>query len=82
MPPCVGAALLAAFGCGGGGNDTSVGAGTGHGAVAPAAAADASTVAAAGLRTVTYHGVAVRRPRPTGRCTTSPPTRRRACAST
>jgi len=51
-----GAALLAAFGCGGGGNDASVGTGTSDRAVAPAADAP-STVAANGLQTVTYHGV-------------------------
>ena len=52
----VGAALLAAFGCGGGGNDASVGTGTRERAVAPAADAS-STVGANGLRTVTYRGV-------------------------
>ena len=53
-----GAALLAAFGCGGGGSDTSVGTGTRDTAVTPAADASAdSTVGANGLRTVTYHGV-------------------------
>jgi hypothetical protein len=55
----VGAALLAAFGCGGGGNDASVRAGT-HDRVVPAADAPAdptATVAATGLQTVTYQGV-------------------------
>jgi hypothetical protein len=53
-----GAALLAAFGCGGGGTDTSVGTGSRDAAVAPAADAAAdSTVGANGMRTVTYHGV-------------------------
>jgi hypothetical protein len=50
-----GAALLAAFGCGGGGNDAGVSTGT-RDAVAPAADPSA-TVGANGLRTVTYHGV-------------------------
>ncbi|HEY3672104.1 MAG TPA: hypothetical protein VGN51_14300 [Acidimicrobiia bacterium] len=58
----VGAALLAAFGCGGGGNDASVSAGNSHDrTIAPAqespSAASSSTVGANGLRTVTYHGV-------------------------
>lgn len=55
-----GAALLAAFGCGGGGNEASVRAGTSRdGAVAPAAASSesSSTVGANGLRTVTYRSV-------------------------
>jgi hypothetical protein len=56
-----GAALLAAFGCGGGGNDASVGTGTRERAIAPAAdpssSVDSSTVAPNGLRTVTYRGV-------------------------
>ena len=50
-----GAALLAAFGCGGGGNDASVSAGTPRNqAIVPAAEGD---VSASGLRTVTYQGV-------------------------
>jgi hypothetical protein len=50
-----GAALLAAFGCGGGGSDTSVSAGTPRKqAIVPAAEGD---VSASGLRTVTYQGV-------------------------
>ena len=55
-----GAALLAAFGCGGGGNDASVSAGTSRDhTVAPAAASSesSSTVGANGLRTVTYRDV-------------------------
>ena len=52
----VGAALLAAFGCGGGGNDASVGTATRERAVTPAADAP-STVAANGMQTVTYRGV-------------------------
>jgi hypothetical protein len=49
-----GAALLAAFGCGGGGNDASVGSGAvRHKVVAPAADGDSSS----GLQTVTYRGV-------------------------
>jgi len=54
-----GAALLAAFGCGGGGNDANVSAGTARRhSVGPAADGDASsTVDASGLRTVTYQGV-------------------------
>ncbi len=60
-----GAALLAAFGCGGGGNDTSVSSGAREQAVAPAAdassGADASVTttpaATPGLQTVTYQGV-------------------------
>jgi hypothetical protein len=51
-----GAALLAAFGCGGGGNDASVSAGTRERALTPAADAP-STVAANGMQTVTYNGV-------------------------
>jgi hypothetical protein len=50
-----GAALLAAFGCGGGGNDASVSAGTPRKhEVVPAAEGDTT---ASGLRTVTYQGV-------------------------
>ncbi len=56
-----GAALLAAFGCGGGGNDASVSSGTSRDrTVAPAAASStesSSTVGANGLRTVTYRDV-------------------------
>lgn len=50
-----GAALLAAFGCGGGGNDASVSTGRER-AVAPRDAVS-SSIAPSGLRTVTYHGV-------------------------
>jgi hypothetical protein len=62
----VGAALLAAFGCGSSGNDASVDSGTSRERiVSPAADPDApnasssasSTVSANGLRTVTYRGV-------------------------
>jgi hypothetical protein len=55
----VGAALLAAFGCGGGGNDTSVSAGTVRDrTIAPAVEPDTNAPAsAAGLQTVTYQGV-------------------------
>lgn len=55
----VGAALLAAFGCGGGGNDTSVSSGTARDrTIAPAAEPDTNPAAsAAGLQTVTYQGV-------------------------
>jgi hypothetical protein len=50
-----GAALLAAFGCGGGGNDASVSAGTARErSIVPAAEGD---ITASGLRTVTYQGV-------------------------
>ncbi len=56
-----GAALLAAFGCGGVGNDAGVSAGTRDRTIAPAADPSAvdssSTVGANGLRTVTYAGV-------------------------
>ena len=50
----VGAALLAAFGCGGGGDDAGVGTGARHRAIASAAAPGTS---ASGLRTVSYRGV-------------------------
>ncbi len=49
-----GAALLAAFGCGGGGNDASVGTGARDRTIAPAAAPETS---ASGLRTISYRGV-------------------------
>jgi hypothetical protein len=56
-----GAAVLAAFGCGGGGNDASVSAGTSRDrTVAPASSSSSdssSTVGANGLRTVTYRDV-------------------------
>lgn len=53
-----GAALLAAFGCGGGGNDASVSSGTRDRTIAPAADAGASSsLSANGLRTVSYRGV-------------------------
>ncbi len=54
-----GAALLAAFGCGGGGNDAGVSSGTPRDrTVAPAADSSAAApVGANGLRTVTYRGV-------------------------
>lgn len=52
-----GAALLAAFGCGGGGNDASVSAGRREPAITPAAGAASTTVSGSGLRTVTYQGV-------------------------
>jgi len=54
-----GAALLAAFGCGGGGNDAGVSSGTARDRViTPAAGATAQLpVSASGLRTVTYRGL-------------------------
>jgi hypothetical protein len=53
-----GAALLAAFGCGGGGNDAGVSAGARDRTVTPAANSSAGPPAAAnGLRTVSYRGV-------------------------
>jgi hypothetical protein len=55
-----GAALLAAFGCGGGGNDASVGTGSRDRSIAPAADSSSNAPAAVGangLRTVTYRGV-------------------------
>jgi hypothetical protein len=53
----VGAALLAAFGCGGGGNDASVGAGISRDRTIAPAQESSSTVGANGLRSVTYRGV-------------------------
>jgi hypothetical protein len=53
-----GAALLAAFGCGGGGSDTSVSAGTPRASIAPAAEGGVpGPASASGLRTVDYEGV-------------------------
>ena len=59
-----GAALLAAFGCGGGGNDTGVSAGAGDRTATTSTTSAPSTTSSAGspgsangLRTVTYHGV-------------------------
>lgn len=54
-----GAALLAAFGCGGGGGDASIRSGTRDGAVAPAASSvdSTSTTVAGGVQTVSYRGV-------------------------
>lgn len=55
----VGAALLAAFGCGGSGNDAGVSSGTARDRVITPAAdvSSRSPVSASGLRTVTYRGV-------------------------
>ena len=80
-----GAALLAAFGCGGGGNDASVSAGTRDRTVTPAAdssAAIGAVVGADGLRTVTYRGVQFDVPGRLAGVRPRAPTRRRACAST
>jgi hypothetical protein len=53
----VGAALLAAFGCGGGGNDAGVSAGTSRDRTIAPAQESSSAVGTNGLRTVTYRGV-------------------------